>query len=92
MNARVLVIGLDPAPRARAVGPRAGRVGRRPGHDGPTAAGIDAVPCWVGVDGSDGVPAVVTDVLRDGSWDCVLVGGGLRGGDVVLPGARSGPK
>ncbi len=26
----------------------------------------------------------MADALRGGPWDCVLVGGGLRGGEVVL--------
>ena len=47
-------------------------------------AGYDAQPCWVGLDGSDDVAAVVTAALLRQPWDCVLLGGGLRGGDVEL--------
>jgi hypothetical protein len=47
-------------------------------------AGFDAEPCWVGLDGSDDVEAVVAASLRREPWDCVLLGGGLRGGDVEL--------
>jgi hypothetical protein len=32
----------------------------------------------VGLDGSDDVEARVTSALRARSWDCVVVGGGIR--------------
>ena len=84
MSARVLVVGLDPhrVPGPWDPEPVATAVAR--GMADLTEAGVDAVGCWVGLDGSDDVGAVVTDALRARPWDCVLVGGGLRGGDVVL--------
>ena len=46
--------------------------------------GVAVETCLVGVDGSDDVEAVVSDALRANSWDCVVVGGGLRHSDDQL--------
>ncbi len=78
---RVLVIGLDPR--------------RVPGPWDPTPVvealeegfarfaehrvGVEA--CLVGLDGSDDVAAVAEAALKSQSWECVVVGGGLRHDD-----------
>jgi hypothetical protein len=76
--ARVLVIGLDatrvpgpwdPAPVVEGVRRSVGLL---------EADGHEVRTCLVGLDGSDDVPAVVTAAVREGPWDCVVVGGGLR--------------
>lgn len=76
---RVLVIGLDPYrvpgpwdPEPVARGIEAGRA-RFVEH------GVAAEFCLVGLDGSDDVEAVVTDAVSARAWDCVVVGGGVRG-------------
>lgn len=78
---RVLVIGLDPyrvpgpwdpAPMARAIEVGIARFAEH---------GVGVETCLFGLDGSDDVPAVVAAALRTRPWECVVVGGGVRGGD-----------
>lgn len=45
--------------------------------------GLQAEFCLVGLDGSDDVVAVVTAAVGARSWECVVVGGGIRG-DLAL--------
>jgi hypothetical protein len=73
------VIGLDPYrvpgpwdPEPTAVGIEVGRK-RFLEHD------VGAQFCLVGLDGSDDVEVVITAALRAGQWECVVVGGGVRG-------------
>lgn len=75
---RVLVIGLDPY---RVPGPW----DPEPVADGIRRAtvrfadqGTEVQNCLIGLDGSDDIEAVVTTALTARSWDCVLVGGGIR--------------
>jgi hypothetical protein len=77
-NLYVLVIGLDryrvpgswnPKPVADAI-----EIGMRALAD----RGFHAEACLVGLDGSDDVEARVTVALEARSWDCVVVGGGIR--------------
>ena len=84
LTPRVLVIGLDPY---RVPGPW---------DPAPVAAGIDvgrarfaehgvgAEFCLFGLDGSDDVEAVVTAAVRARRWECVVVGGGVRGEPELL--------
>jgi hypothetical protein len=78
-NPDVLVIGLDPY---RVPGPwdpkpvaDAIEIGMKTLAD----RGFNAEACLVGLDGSDDVQARVTVALQVRSWDCVVVGGGIRG-------------
>lgn len=80
---RVLVIGLDPyrvpgpwdpAPVAEQI-----EVGRRRFVE----HGVEARFCLVGLDGSDDVDAVIGEALGEAAWECVVIGGGVRG-DVAL--------
>src|SRR6201984_2977683 len=77
-NLRVLVTGLapyrvpgpwDPKPVADAI-----EIGMAALAD----RGFHAEACLLGLDGSDDVEARVTDALQARSWDCVVVGGGIR--------------
>jgi hypothetical protein len=76
---RVLVIGLDPyrvpgpwdpKPVADAIEQGLARFAER---------GVGVETCLFGLDGSDDVEAVVSDALRGRQWQCVTVGGGVRG-------------
>jgi hypothetical protein len=83
-EARVLVIGVDPH--------------RVPGPWDPTPvvdaiaagmarfadAGVAVETCLFGLDGSDDVEAVVTEALGRGSWEVVVVGGGIRKPEELL--------
>ncbi len=80
----VLVIGLDPHRVPGPWDPEPVATAVAQGMAELAGAGYDASACSVGLDGSDDVPAVVTDALRSRAWDCVLLGGGLRGGEVEL--------
>ncbi len=74
----VLVIGLDPY---RVPGPWNPKPVADAIEIGMTALadrGFHAEACLVGLDGSDDVEARVTAALRARSWDCVVVGGGIR--------------
>lgn len=78
------MIGLDPyrVPGPWDPAPAAEGVAR--GMTGLAEAGIDALACLVGLDGSDDVEAVVADALGRQTWDVVLVGGGIRRSDEEL--------
>ena len=77
-NLHVLVIGLDPY---RVPGPWDPKPVADAIEVGMTALadrGLHAEACLVGLDGSDDVEARVTTALQGRSWDCVVVGGGIR--------------
>jgi hypothetical protein len=83
-NPYILVIGLDPY---RVPGPwdpkpvaDAIEIGMKTLAD----RGFHPEACLVGLDGSDDVEARVTVALRAQSWDCVVVGGGIRGPEEQL--------
>ena len=74
----VLVIGLDPY---RVPGPWNPKPVADAIDIGMTALanrGFQAEACLVGLDGSDNVETRVTVALQARSWDCVVVGGGIR--------------
>jgi hypothetical protein len=84
LTPRVLVLGLDPYrvpgpwdPKPVADGIDAGRA-RFAEH------GLGADFCLVGLDGSDDVPAVIAAALGARAWECVVVGGGIRGDDELF--------
>src|SRR4029453_343913 len=74
----VLVIGLDPYRVPGPWNPKPVADAIDIGMRALTARGFHAEPCLVGLDGSDDVDARVTAALRARSWDCVVVGGGIR--------------
>ncbi len=78
---RVLVVGLDPfrvpgpwdpQPIADAIETGMARLADR---------GFSAEACLIGLDGSDDIEARVTAALEAGQWECVVVGGGIRGSE-----------
>ncbi len=75
----MLVVGLDPERVPGPWDPQPVLDAIAQGMAGLAAHGYDAASCLVGVDGSEDVEATVTTALRSATWDCVLVGGGLRG-------------
>ena len=77
-NLHVLVIGLDPY---RVPGPWNPKPVADAIEIGMTALadrGFHAETCWLGLDGSDNIEDRVTVGLQARSWDCVVVGGGIR--------------
>jgi hypothetical protein len=83
-NLRVLVVGLDPY---RVPGPWDPKPVADAIEIGMTALadhGFQAEACLVGLDGSDDVEVRVTVALQARSWDCVIVGGGIREGEEQL--------
>jgi hypothetical protein len=83
-NPDVLVIGLDPY---RVPGPwdpkpvgDAIEIGMKTLAD----RGFRAEACMVGLDGSDDIEARVIAALQARSWDCIVVGGGIRGPEEQL--------
>ena len=83
-NPYVLVIGLDPY---RVPGPWDPKPVADAIEIGMTALadrGFHAEACLVGLDGSDNIEDRVTVGLQARSWDCVIVGGGIRERDEEL--------
>jgi hypothetical protein len=77
-NPDILVIGLDPY---RVPGPWDPKPVAHAIEIGMTALadrGLHAEACLLGLDGSDDIEARVTVALQARSWDCVVVGGGIR--------------
>jgi hypothetical protein len=75
---RVLVIGLDPYRVPGPWDPRPIADGIEVGRSQFVEHGVGAAFCLVGLDGSDDVEAVIAAALRSRSWECVVVGGGVR--------------
>jgi len=75
---RVLVIGLDPhrVPGPWDAKPVADAISL--GMTSLEERGFDAEACLVGLDGSDDIEDRISVALQAGTWDCVLVGGGIR--------------
>ena len=78
MEPAVLVIGLDPHRVPGPWDPTPVAVGIKAGMARFEQAGIGAVTCLIGLDGSDDIPAVVTAALSERPWRVVVVGGGVR--------------
>jgi len=81
---RVLVIGLDPYRVPGPWDPKPVADAIEVGMARFAEHGIGAASCLFGLDGSDEVEAVVTAALRARPWECVVIGGGLRGADDQL--------
>jgi hypothetical protein len=80
----VLVIGLDPYRVPGPWDPKPVADAIEVGMARFAEHGIGAASCLFGLDGSDEVEAVVTAALRARPWECVVIGGGLRGADDQL--------
>ena len=77
-NPHVLVIGLDPYRVPGPWDPKPVADGIEIGMKALAGRGFHAKACLVGLDGSDDIQARVTVALQARSWDCVIVGGGIR--------------
>jgi len=77
-NPHVLVIGLDPYLVPGPWDPKPVADAIQVGMTTLADRGFRAEACLVGVDGSDDIQARVTVALQAQSWDCVVVGGGIR--------------
>jgi hypothetical protein len=84
LKPRVLVIGLDPYRVPGPWDPRPIAEGIDIGRAAFVDHGVGAEFCLVGLDGSDDVEAVVTAALRAQPWECVVIGGGVRGDTELL--------
>ena len=80
---RVLVIGLDPYRTGGPWDPEPIAVGIEAGKARFVEQGLGAEFCLFALDGSDDVDAVVSAALAAHPWECVVVGGGVRG-DLAL--------
>lgn len=79
LTPRVLVIGLDPYRVPGPWDPKPVANGIEVGRSRFVEHGVGAEFCLFGLDGSDDVEAVVTTALRAQPWECVVIGGGVRG-------------
>ena len=77
-NLHVLVIGLDPYRVPGPWNPKPVAEAIEFGMRALADRGFHAEACLVGLDCSDDVEARVTVALQARSWDCVIVGGGIR--------------
>src|SRR4051812_34933141 len=80
---RVLVIGLDPYRTGGPWDPEPIAIGIEAGRARFVEHGLSAEFCLFALDGSDDVDQVVTAALGAEEWQCVVVGGGVRG-DLAL--------
>jgi hypothetical protein len=76
---RVLVVGLDPFRVPGPWDPKPVADGIEAGRARFVERGLNAEFCLVGLDGSDDVEAVVSAALSAHPWECVVIGGGIRG-------------
>jgi len=77
-NLHVLVIGLDPYRVPGPWDPKPVADAIEIGMTALTDRGFYAEACLVGLDGSEDVQARVAVALQARSWDCIVVGGGIR--------------
>jgi hypothetical protein len=77
-NLHVLVIGLDPYRVPGPWDPKPVADAIEIGMKALAAGGFHAEACLVGLDGSDDIEARITVALQARSWNCVVVGGGIR--------------
>lgn len=75
----MLVLGLDPWRVQGPWDPRPVAVGIEAGRQEFARRGVPAAFCLVGLDGSEDVAATIEAALRERAWECVVVGGGIRG-------------
>jgi hypothetical protein len=81
---RVLVIGLDPYRVPGPWDPQPVADAIEVGLARFAEHGVGVESCLVGLDGSDDIEAIVTESLRARAWECIVVGGGIRGPDDQL--------
>ena len=76
---RVLVIGLDPYRVPGPWDPQPVAEGIAVGLARFAEHGVGVETCLFGLDGSDDIDAVVAAASSARPWECVVVGGGVRG-------------
>ena len=81
---RVLVLGLDPNRVPGPWDPKPVADGIEVGRRRFLEHGLEAEFCLFGLDGSDHVDAVVTTAITACRWECVVIGGGVRGEPALL--------
>ena len=81
LTPRVLVIGLDPYRVPGPWDPKPVADAIEVGIARFAEHGLGVETCLLGLDGSNDVTAVVTAALRARSWECVVIGGGIRDPD-----------
>lgn len=81
---RVLVIGLDPyrVPGPWDPQPVADAIARSTARFAEQGIGVEN--CLLGLDGTDDHEAIVAAALRSRTWECVVIGGGIRKPDDQL--------
>jgi len=72
------VIGFDPYRVPGPWDPKPVADGIEAGRKQFVEHGVGAVFCLVGLDGSDDVSAVITAALCARSYECIVIGGGVR--------------
>ena len=83
-NPQVLVIGLDPYRVPGPWDPKPVADAIEIDMKALADRGFHAEACLVGLDGGDDIEARVTVALQARSWNCVVVGGGIRGPEEQL--------
>jgi hypothetical protein len=83
-NPYILVIGLDPYRVPGPWDPKPVADAIEIGMKTLAHRGFHAEACLVGLDGSDDIQARVSVALQARSWDCVIVGSGIRGPEEQL--------
>jgi hypothetical protein len=78
LTPRVLVIGLDPYRVPGPWDPKPVADGIEEGRARFAEHGVGALFCLFGLDDRDDVEAVITASLRAQTWECVVIGGGVR--------------
>jgi hypothetical protein len=74
----VLVIGLDPFRVPGPWDPKPVAEAIEAGMAALANRGFATASCLLGLDGGDDTTARLTSALRARTWDCVVIGGGLR--------------
>ncbi len=78
MTPKVLVIGLNPYRVPGPWNPKPVADAIEAGMRAFAEHGVSAQACLVGLDGRDDPEAMVMAALQADTWDCVVVGGGIR--------------
>jgi hypothetical protein len=80
---RVLVVGLDPYRLPGPWDPKPISDATEFGLARFAQHGVGVEACLVALDGSEDVEAVISEALRARSWECVVIGGGIRNDDAL---------
>ena len=84
LEPQVLVIGLDPYRMSGGFDPEPVARAIEFGMSNLVEHGVGAQSCLFGLDGRDNPEDVVTNALRAQTWECVIIGVGLRKAEAEL--------